>query len=70
MATHETNHVISPELLAEMEEAARKAMTGQRDPEEMRQACERMDRIGEDIRRRHGMLDVGTPAIRELRDGE
>ncbi len=37
-------------------------------PEAMRLACERMDRLREEIRRRHGTLDIGVPAIRELRD--
>ena len=40
------------------------------DPEVMRRACERMDRLREEIRRRHGILDIGVPAIRELRDAE
>jgi hypothetical protein len=61
---------LSPELLAEMEEAARLAMTNHRDPERMRQACERMDRMSEEVFRKHGVLDIGVPAIRELRDGE
>ncbi len=33
----------------------------------MRRACERMDRIREEIRAKHGILDIGVPAIRELR---
>ena len=67
MRTPETTG-IAPELLAEMEEAARKALTGQRDPEAMRRACERMDRMRAEIRKKHGVLDIGAPAIRELRD--
>ena len=55
--------------MAELEEAARRALTGTRDPEAMRAACERMDRLGEEVRRQHGVLDIGVPAIRELRDG-
>jgi hypothetical protein len=61
---------ISPELMAEMAQAARQVMTPYRDPEQMRQACERMDRISEEIYRKHGLLDIAVPAIRELRDGE
>ena len=53
-----------------MEEAARIAMSNVRDPEVMRQACEEMDRISEEIRQKHGVLDIGMPAIRELRDDE
>jgi hypothetical protein len=65
----ETN-VIPPEVIAEMEEAARAAMTNVRDPEKMRRASERMDRIREEIFQTHGVLDIGVPAIRALRDGD
>lgn len=56
------------EAMARMQEAADKAAKGIRDPEAMRKACESMDKISEEVRRRHGILDIGTPAIRELRD--
>jgi hypothetical protein len=46
------------------------AATGVRDPEVMRQACEDMDRLREEIYQREGLLDIGVPAIRALRDGE
>jgi len=55
--------------MARMQNAADQAAQGIRNPEEMRRACERMDRIREQIRQRHGLLDIGVPAIRELRDG-
>jgi hypothetical protein len=58
---------LSPQLKAEMEEAARLALSNVRDPEVMRQACERMDRMREELRRKHGVLDIGVPAIREFR---
>ena len=67
MATAEDN-VIPPEVMAELEEAVRRALSGVRDPEVMRRACERMDRMSEEIRQKHGVLDIGVPAIRELRD--
>jgi hypothetical protein len=64
------NNLIPPQLLAQLQEAADHAATGVRDPERMRQACERMDRLGEEIRKRNGILDIGVPAIRALRDGD
>jgi hypothetical protein len=67
MATPELS-AIPPEVMAEMVEAACRAMSGVRDPEVMHRACERMDRISEEIWRKHGVLDIGVPAIRELRD--
>ena len=60
---------IDPAVMAELEEAARRAAAGMRDPEAMRKACERMDRLSEEIRKRHGVLNIGVQAIRELRDG-
>ena len=56
------------EAMARMQEAADKAAKGVRDPEAMRKAAEDMDRISEEIRKRHGLLDIAVPYIRELRD--
>jgi succinate dehydrogenase/fumarate reductase flavoprotein subunit len=61
---------IPSEIMAELQEAAVRAAKGIRDPEAMRKACEEMDRIREEIRREHGVLDIGVPSIRALRDGE
>jgi hypothetical protein len=63
----ETND-IPPELLAQMREAAIKALSPVRDAEAMMKACERTDRMREEIKKKHGILDIGVPAIRELRD--
>lgn len=62
MSTQAFHHT---EAMARMQEAADKAARGIRDPEAMRKACESMDKISEEVRRRHGVLDIGTPAIRE-----
>jgi hypothetical protein len=61
---------IPAEVMAELRDAAERAVAGSRKSEEMRKACERMDRTSEEILRKHGILDIGVPAIRELRDGE
>ncbi len=58
---------ISPGLVAEFEAAVAQTMSGKRDPEDMRKAAERMDRMREVTCRRHGLLDIGVPAIREHR---
>jgi hypothetical protein len=58
---------IPSEIDAQLQEAIRGAMSGVRDPEEMRKACERMDRMREEIHKREGVLDIAVPAIRELR---
>lgn len=59
---------IPREILRELQEAADRAAKGIRDPEVMRQACENMDRIREEIFAKHGILNIGLPAIREIRD--
>jgi hypothetical protein len=57
-----------PDVMAQMQEAANKAARGVREPEAAKRACQNMDRISEEIRRRHGVLDIGVSAIREHRD--
>ena len=59
--------LFSPEVRAELEEAINRLLSGARDPDAVRKACERMDRMREEIQQRHGVLEIGVPAIRELR---
>jgi hypothetical protein len=59
---------ITDEIMAAMQEAAERAAKGVRDPERIKRARQSMDQIREEIRRKHGVLDIGVSAIRELRD--
>ena len=68
MKTIEAPPAIPSEVLASLQEAAERASKGVRDPEAMRLACERMDRMREETFRNHGLLDIGGPAVRQLRD--
>ena len=52
----------------ELEEVIARLMTGKRDPEAARKACERMDRMREEFQKRVRIVDIAVPAIRELRD--
>ena len=61
---------IPSDVMAELQEAADRAAAGIHDPEAMRRSCARMDRMREEIRKKHGVLDIGVPAIRALRDSE
>jgi hypothetical protein len=67
MIERENESVITPELEEEFQAAVRQAMSSTRDPEAMRRAAERMDRMREETYCQHGLLDIGVPAIRELR---
>jgi hypothetical protein len=57
---------VDPELQA----AVHRVLKGVRDPEAMRQASERMDRMREEMRQRVGNVDLAVALIRETRDGE
>jgi hypothetical protein len=67
MIRTEGQPAISPDLVAEFEAAVAHAMSGKRDPKAMRRSAERMDRMREETFRHYGLLDIGVPAIRELR---
>jgi len=59
--------MFTPEFRADFDEAVRRALSGRRDPEAMRIACEHMDEVREEIRRQQGVRDIGVDLIRELR---
>ena len=60
---------IPAEVMAELKAAAKLADSDIRDPEEMRKACERMDRMREENRKLFGEQSIGVDLIREMRDG-
>lgn len=66
------NHsdAISTELMDELRQAARRAMSKVRDPEAMLRACEHMDRASEETCKKLGIQDVGVQITRELREAE
>jgi hypothetical protein len=69
MIQKEEQPAISPELVAESEAAVAFAMSGERDPEAMPRAAERMDRMWEETFDKYGLLEIGVPVIRDLRGG-
>jgi hypothetical protein len=68
MPTLEKDSTITPEVLAELEEAVNRLIHGIRDPEVMRQAAEEMDASREELRNRHGEMTIAVDLIRECRD--
>jgi len=52
----------------EVQEAVDRALEGVRDPDSMRRASERMDRMREEMRQRVGNVNLAVPLIRETRD--
>jgi hypothetical protein len=57
---------VDPEVQASVD----RILKGVRDPEAMRQAAERMDRMREEMRQRVGNVDLAVPLIRATRDEE
>jgi hypothetical protein len=60
---------LSPDVLADAEAVIEARLAQQPiDPEVLRRVRERARRITADLRERHGLLAIGVPAIRGLRD--
>jgi hypothetical protein len=70
MKTTEEDRVLPPDILADLEYAAELAAAGRKDPEFARRIREEARQIRDTILQRNGVLDIGVPAIRELRDAE
>lgn len=60
--------VIPEEVKAELRQALDDLAKGIRDPEKMKAACERMDRMREENRRLFGEQNIAVQLIRETRD--
>lgn len=60
---------IPPDVMADLEAICKAIAAGQRpDPELARRAAERADRMREEVRRRHGEMNVAVELVRETRD--
>jgi len=51
-----------------LDEAIRHASTGEGDPAVLQRIRDEAEKIKREVFEKHGLLDIGTPAIRELRD--
>ena len=69
MEQSESATTIPPEVLADLERAIELLMTGQRDPEFEERIHAEAEKITREVLEKHGVLDIGVPAIRALRDG-
>ena len=66
MPSAETEAMITAD--PEVQAAINRVLEGKRDPESMRLAAERMDKMREEMRKRTGVIDLAVPLIRETRD--
>jgi hypothetical protein len=52
----------------ELQKTLARVQAGVRDPVAIRQACERMDRMREELRKKIGIVDVAVELIRDARN--
>ncbi len=68
--TDTTNAGIPPEVMRDARLVAECVASGRPvPPEVVRRVRERAERIRRAVLEKHGVVDIGVPAIRELRDG-
>ena len=70
MATSKTKTAgTDPQVLADLDAVMERIASGKRlDPEASRRIRQRAERITEEIRQKHGQLDIAVQLIRETRD--
>jgi hypothetical protein len=69
-ASETTSASIPPDVMRDALLVAERVAAGQPvPPEVVRRVRERAERIRREVLAKHGVLDIGVPAIRELRDG-
>jgi hypothetical protein len=52
----------------ELEDAVARLSSRSRDPQSVRRACERMDRMREELRQRIGVVEMSVDLIRDARN--
>jgi hypothetical protein len=70
MGGSESGTPIPPDVMADLERAIEILMTGRRDPEFEARIHAQSEKITQEVLKKHGVLDIGVPAIRALRDGD
>lgn len=63
-----TETINSAELVQKLQERLEKVAKGIREPEEMRQSLENMNRMREELRQRIGTVDIAVDLIRDARN--
>lgn len=69
MSTQHISGPIPADILSDGEAIIEAVMAGKKpDPSLVERVRERASKITEEVRRKHGVLEIGAKAIRELRD--
>jgi hypothetical protein len=70
MNERDSEKTMPPDAFADLERAIELVMTGESDPEFELRIHAQAEKIQREVFEKHGMLDIGVPAIRALRDGD
>ncbi len=70
MSQTDSGTINAADARADLERAIEIMITGQRDPEFEERIHAQAEKISQEVLERHGVLDIGVPAIRALRDGD
>jgi hypothetical protein len=68
MALTESPPELPTDVRLLLDEAIRHALTGEGDPAILQRIHDEAEKTKREVFEKHGLLDIGTPAIRELRD--
>jgi hypothetical protein len=66
----ESDTTIPPETIADLERAIELVMTGGSDPDFELRIHAQAEKIRQEVFEKYGVLDIGVPAIRALRDSD
>jgi hypothetical protein len=70
MGPNDSGTITPADATADLERAIEILMTGRRDPEFEARIHAQSEKITQEVLKKHGVLDIGVPAIRALRDGD
>jgi hypothetical protein len=70
MGKTESRPIIPADVLLDLARAVEIMMKGRRDPEFEDRIHAQAEEISQEVLKWHGVLDIGVPAIRALRDGD
>jgi hypothetical protein len=70
MSQNDSGTINAADARADLERAIEILMTGRRDPEFEQRIHAQSEKISQEVLKQHGILDIGVPIIRALRDGD
>lgn len=70
MEKSDSGPISAADAMADLERAIEIMMTGRCDPEFEERIHAQAEKISQEVLKKHGVLDIGVPAIRALRDGD